>query len=411
MAAMAVDAIDTGSELVLAERAGALGVVTLNRPAAVNALNLEMVQGMHQALDVFAADDAVRAVLVRGAGERGLCAGGDVRVIYRGTIEEPAVAMEFFAAEYRLDHAIACFPKPYIPFMDGLVLGGGVGISVPGSHRIVCESTRLGMPETGIGFSPDVGGAYFLARSPGAVGRFLSLTGLQVCGADAVYAGLADAFVPASQQGALRAELEQVTCAGDVDDAVERYSLSVPDTDGRQRSAGEGTVRGTAEGARAGRLEAARGWIDEAFSHETVEDILEALQARVEGAGEAAGQGTLEREALDAMRRNSPTGMKTALEAIERARQLSLADTYRQDYRLCGNAVLGNRRGGAHATEVETRELVRPGHDMREGIRAQIIDKDRNPQWNPATLEGVTAELVESFFAEVPGFPELEFPK
>lgn len=382
--------VDTGSELVLAERAGALGVIALNRPAAVNALNLEMVEATHRARDTFAADDAVHAVLLRGAGERGLCAGGDVRVIYQGTLGDHAVAMDFFAAEYRLDYAISCFQKPFIPLMDGLVLGGGVGISVPGSHRIVNESSRVGMPETGIGFSPDVGAAYFLARSPGAVGCFLSLTGLHIGAADALYSGLADAFVPSASWDALIAQLERVSSACEVDDVVAGFAVSVADAN--------------EETPGAGRLELARGWIDEVFSRDSVEEIFAALQERAE----AAGTDSLEQEALAAMRRNSPTGMKTALEALKRARELTLAETYQQDYRLCGNAVLGNRRAQAAEPRGGASAVQRPGHDMCEGIRAQIIDKDRNPQWNPATLEGVDADLVNSFFAEVPGFPDID---
>lgn len=381
--------VDTGSDLVLVEQAGALGVITLNRPAAVNALNLEMVEAMHRALDAFAAHDAVHAVLLRGAGKRGLCAGGDVRVIHQGTLGEPAVAMDFFAAEYRLDHAISYFPKPFIPLMDGLVLGGGVGISVPGSHRIVNETSRVGMPETGIGFSPDVGAAYFLARSPGAVGCFLSLTGLHIGAADAVYSGLADAFVPADSWDALVSRLAQIRSAREVDDVVAGFAVSV--TDANDEASG------------AGRLEVARDWIDEVFSRESAEEIFATLQERAE----AASNDSLEQEALAAMLRNSPTGMKTALEALKRARNLSLAETYKQDYRLCGNAVEGNRSfdGGESRTGVGDK---RPGHDMREGIRAQIIDKDRNPQWNPSTLEDVTDDLVESFFSEVPGFPDID---
>lgn len=381
--------IDMGSELVLAERAGALGVIALNRTAAVNALNLEMVEGMHRALDVFAADDAVHAVMLRGAGERGLCAGGDVRVIYQGTLGDPGVAMDFFAAEYRLDYAISCFPKPFIPLMDGLVLGGGVGISVPGSHRIVNETSRVGMPEVGIGFSPDVGAAYFLARSPGAVGCFLSLTGLHIGAADALYSGLADAFVPASQKDALIAQLERVSSSAEVDDVVAGFAVPVADANENELEAG--------------RLEVARDWIDEVFSRDSVEEIFAALQERAD----AAGNDALEQEALVAMRRNSPTGMKTALEALKRARNLSLAETYKQDYRLCGNAVLGNRTLQAEP-HGDAGAVQKPGHDMREGIRAQIIDKDRNPQWNPATLEDVDAELVNSFFAEVSGFPDID---
>ena len=287
--------VDTGSELVLAERAGALGVITLNRPAAVNALNLEMVEAMHRALDAFAADDAVHAVLLRGAGERGLCAGGDVRVIYQATLGDPAVAMDFFAAEYRLDYAISCFQKPFIPLMDRLVLGGGVGISVPGSHRIVNESSRVGMPEAGIGFSPDVGASYFLARSPGSVGCFLSLTGLHIGAADALYSGLADSFVPSASWDALIAQLERVSSAREVDDVVAGFAAPVADAN--------------EEGPGAGRLELVRGWIDEVFSRDSVEEIFAALQERAE----SAGTDSLEQEALGCDAPQQPNGYENGV--------------------------------------------------------------------------------------------------
>lgn len=346
---------------VLVETRGHLGIITLNRPRAINAMDTEMVRRTDAALDAFARDDAVRAVLLRGAGERGLCAGGDIRALHRACTEDPEQGFAFFRAEYALDLRIAEHPQPVVAFMSGLVLGGGVGVSAPAQVRVVTETTRIGMPETGIGFSPDVAGSWHLGQAPGRTGELFALTGRHGDAADALYLGLADAYVPEERLDELARALESVADPERVADVVEGFAVEPP-------------VSG---------LEEARGWVDEVFAAQTVEQIRDGLIRRVEQAPEDE----LAAQALAAIRRNSPTGMKTALEALRRAREMSIAATLDQDFRTSGHAILG--------------------HDMAEGIRAQVVDKDRNPRWEPATLEEVTREAVLGFFAPVPGQADL----
>lgn len=348
-------------DVVLVEKKGRLGLITLNRPQAVNALSLEMIQRMDRALDELEQDPGIAVVAVVGAGERGLCAGGDVRALYRACTEDPEAGLEFFRHEYALDLRIHEFSKPYVPIMSGLVLGGGLGISAPGSHRVATDSTRTGMPETGIGFSPDVGGSNLLARAPGQTGTLMALTGQHAGPADALYLGLADHMVPDASVPALLQALESAADEPAVGQAIRRFQEPVPEAP----------------------LAAARSWADEVFSAETVEGIVERLQALVEQDPENTGAAA----ALEALRHHSPTGQKVALEALRRAGDQSFAQTLDQDFRLAGNAIFG--------------------HDMREGIRAQVVEKDRNPQWSPATLQEVDRQTVLAFFEPVPGHPDL----
>ena len=253
---------NTGSAAeVLFERRGHLGIVTLNRPKAVNALTAGMASAMLDQLTRWADDDAVAAVLVRGAGERGLCAGGDIVAIYRDMLDGGQATAEFWAEEYRLNLLISEYPKPYVAFMDGLVLGGGVGISAHGSVRVVTERTRMGMPETTIGFVPDVGGTLLLSRSPGETGTHAALTGAHLDGADALFLGLADHFVPSESLAELAVALESEAA----DSAVARFTEEAP------RSA----------------LAAQQEWIDACYSSDDAEEILRRL--RTVG-GEAAGR-------------------------------------------------------------------------------------------------------------------------
>ncbi|MGO4228422.1 enoyl-CoA hydratase/isomerase family protein [Arthrobacter sp. YAF34] len=336
---------------VLFERRGRLGVVTLNRPAAVNALTAGMAAAMLEQLTLWADDDAVAAVLVRGAGDRGLCAGGDIVAIYRDMLDGGDATADFWAVEYRLNLLIADYPKPYVAFMDGLVLGGGVGISAHGSVRIVTERTRMGMPETTIGFVPDVGGTLLLSRSPGETGTHAALTGAHLSGADALFLGLADHFVPSGRLSELAAALET--------------------------EPGEAAVARFAEPAPASVLAAQQEWIDACYSSDDAEEILNRLRAVDAGsAGEAAG-------AADTIEAKSPTAVKVALASLRRARGLSLAQALGQEYRV-----------GLRFLE---------GPDFREGIRAQVVDKDRNPRWKPATLAEVTAADVAAYFAPLGG--------
>lgn len=338
-----------GTDEVIVERRGRLGVVVLNRPRAVNALTAPMAEAMLAQLTDWAEDDAVQTVLVRGAGERGLCAGGDIVAIYQDMLDGGDATERFWRTEYRLNSLISRYPKPYVAFMDGLVLGGGVGVSAHGSHRVVTERTRTGMPETTIGFVPDVGGTLLLASAPGESGTHAALTGAHLDGADALHLGLADFFVPSDRLGALARALETQPA----DDAVARLAVEPPLSP----------------------LAAQRGWIDEAYASDDAEEIVRRLRsASLPEATEAA-------ETIEA---KSPTSVKVTLEALRRARgrgpgAMSLEEALDEEYRT-GLRLLA-------------------GHDFREGIRAQVIDKDRSPRWEPATLSCVSRDAVEACFA------------
>ncbi|WP_248763021.1 enoyl-CoA hydratase/isomerase family protein [Pseudarthrobacter sp. SSS035] len=340
---------------VLFEKRGHLGIITLNRPKAVNALNAGMVDAMLEQLTAWADDDGVATVLVHGAGERGLCAGGDIVAIYRDILGGGTETADFWQNEYRLNSLIAAYPKPYVAFMDGLVLGGGVGISAHGSVRVVTERTRTGMPETTIGFVPDVGGTWLLARSPGETGTHAALTGAHLTGADAVFLGLADHFVPSGNLPKLAAALEHESAEA----AVVRFAQDPPPSG----------------------LEEQRGWIDAAYASDDAEDIVRRLRTLDEASGGALGgePAAEAAEAADTIEAKSPTAVKVTLESLRRAKGLTLDEALAQEYR------------------VGLRFLVAP--DFREGIRAQVVDKDRIPQWKPATLHEVHASDMERFFA------------
>ncbi len=333
------------------EAHGACGRITLNRPRALNALTLEMVREIHRALTDWAADDRVEFVLIDGAGDRGLCAGGDIRALYGFAVAQDfRAAADFFREEYRLNSLIAHYPKPYLALMDGIVMGGGIGISAHGSHRIVTERSSLAMPETGIGFVPDVGATFLLSRAPDELGTYLGLCGGRIGAADAIACGLADLFVPSERLPALAAQLAGVGRA-DFKACLKTYAEAPP----------------------AGSFETRRAWIRECFSHSSVEVIVEALEREPEAAETAAE-----------IRKQSPTALKVTLEALRRARSLPDLDAcLRQEYVVSLNSM----RFG----------------DFVEGVRAAVIDKDRNPRWDPAHFQDVTAERVEACFAPFEG--------
>ncbi|HEU0206714.1 MAG TPA: enoyl-CoA hydratase/isomerase family protein [Pseudolysinimonas sp.] len=337
-------------------RTGALGRLTLNRPRAINALNHAMVRTLAAALAEWRADDSVRTVLLSGAGDRGLCAGGDIVAIYHAVLGGRDGALRFWADEYQLDAAIARYPKPYVALMDGLVLGGGIGLSAHAGIRVVTERTRVGMPEVSIGFFPDVGGTSLLARAPGELGTHLALTGSTASGADAIAIGFADHFVPSEHLGALATALE----TRDPDEALAEFAVAPP----------------------ASQLLARRSWIDELYAGDDAEAIVERLAASTEPAAQ---------EAAATIRSKSPTSVALTLAALRRAAALpSLEAVLDQDFRV--------------ATRISR------GAEVIEGIRAQVIDKDRTPHWSPATLAEVTAEAVERYFAPLgdePGDAEL----
>ncbi|WP_104089663.1 enoyl-CoA hydratase/isomerase family protein [Arthrobacter sp. GMC3] len=332
---------------VLVQRKGHLGHLVLNRPAAMNALNHGMVLAIAAALDEWETDHGVATVLISGAGERGLCAGGDIVSIYHDARTGGNESEQFWRDEYHLNARIRRYPKPVVALMDGVVLGGGVGISAHASHRIVTERSRIGMPETGIGFVPDVGGTYLLSRAPGEMGTHTGLTGSMVSGADAIAMGLADHFLDSSHLATLVAELADRTATA----AVARYGEVPP----------------------ASTLMEARWWIDEAYASDDVGTILERL-AHVSDPAAAKAAATIAAK--------SPTAVTVTLAALRRARVLpTLEDALNQELR------------------VSLRALRWP--DFAEGIRAQLVDKDRNPAWTPATLDQVPADVVAQAFANL----------
>ncbi|MEW2130947.1 enoyl-CoA hydratase/isomerase family protein [Streptomyces sp. NPDC005435] len=333
-------------EPVLLRTAGRAGHVVLNRPRALNALNHTMVRLVDDALTAWEDDPAVETVVVTGAGERGLCAGGDIRAVHDDARDGDGTASAaFWRDEYRLNARIARYPKPYVALMDGIVMGGGVGISAHGSVRVVTERSRVAMPETGIGFVPDVGGTHLLARAPGELGTYLALTGLPVGAGDALLCGLADHYLPS---GSVPAFLDDLA-ALPAEEAVARHVQPSP----------------------AGELAGHREWIDACFAAGTVEEILRRLLAHDDPAAKETAQTLLTR---------SPSALKATLASLRRARRLgTLEAVLDQEFR------------------VSCALLTHP--DLVEGVRAQIIDKDRDPHWSPATLAEVTDADVERLFA------------
>ena len=338
------------SDEVLTRVDGGIGLITLNRPKAINSLNQQMVDALSAVLTRWENDDAVRAVVLSGAGERGLCAGGDVVAVYHSARKDGVEVRKFWRAEYLLDGQIGRFAKPYVSLMDGIVMGGGVGVSAHGTVRVVTETSKVAMPEVGIGFIPDVGGAFLLSRAPGALGLHAALTGAPFSGPDAIAMGFADHYVPHSELGAFTAAI----VADGIEGALAGHAVEPPPSP----------------------LVAQRDWIDECFAGDTVEDIVAALR------GHHAGAGTGPQDAANLIATRSPIAVSVALEAIRRAAKLdTLEDVLVQDYRVSSASARS--------------------HDLVEGIRAQIIDKDRNPKWSPATLAEVTAADVEAYFAPV----------
>lgn len=348
-------------DLVVREH-GSLRRITLNRPKALNALTLDMAVTMTSLLRGWAADPAVGAVLLDGAGERGLCAGGDIRALYDaaklGGKSGDTLPEKFWATEYYLDVLIARYPKPFIAVMDGLVMGGGVGLSTHAAHRIVTERSAVALPEVGIGFFPDIGASYWLARTRGFAGTYLALTGERANANDSISCGLADVHIASARL----AELPQALAECRSDDEV------------RAR------LRALATAPAPGRIEAARPWIDACFGADEVEEIVARLAAAKDEAAHAA---------LATMRKMSPTSLKVTLRNVRDAASFTrLEQSFQQDYRIALACIAG--------------------HDFIEGIRAQIVDKDRNPRWQPDTLQGVTRDIVDRHFKSV-GDLELSF--
>ncbi|MGW1178395.1 enoyl-CoA hydratase/isomerase family protein [Kitasatospora sp. NPDC002543] len=349
--------MDTEVAEVRAFLDGGVGRLVLNRPRALNSLTHGMVTALHATLADWASDDRIRAVVLTGAGERGLCAGGDIRAMHGDAMTGGAGTRVFFRDEYRLNALIARYPKPYVAVMDGITMGGGVGVSAHGAVRIVTERSTVAMPETRIGIAPDVGGSRLLALAPGELGTHLGLTAASMGPGDALLCGFADHFVPSPRLPDLLDALSRSTAATAAAGVTTAEVAAV--------------VAAHAEPAPPAALAADRAWIDACYAADTAEEIVDRLLNS--GVPEA-------KEAAEAVLANSPTAVKTTLAALRRARTLpSLEAVLDQEYRIACAAL--------------------ESHDMVEGIRAQVIDKDRAPRWKPGTLAEVTDADVARFLA------------
>lgn len=334
-----------------------VGWIILNRPRALNALSFEMVDQIGKQLEQWKTDQGVSLIGIEGAGEKGLCAGGDIRALYdqrNSNLEE--AAFSFFSTEYRMNIAVHQYPKPILAYMNGIVMGGGVGISAGAKYRIVTEKTKWAMPEMNIGFFPDVGASYFMNSMPGYLGRYLALSSLTVGPADVLYLGAADYYMDSQRWGDFRQAVREQNWELDTADKrlgqlLDQYTVStIPDA----------------------KLEAKREKIDRHFSRESMEEIMQSLDsAAVEGDEWAA-------QTADLLREKSPTSLKVTLEQMKRGSGKPLSDCFAMELALSMNLV--------------------KSHDFAEGVRAVLVDKDRNPKWSPASLEEVREEDVSACF-------------
>ena len=348
---------------VLAEVQGQVGLITLNRAKALNALSLDMVRGITKVLSAWQHDPRVQAVAMRGMGKESafgaFCAGGDIRFFHQAALAGDPRLEDFFTEEYRLNHLIHHYPKPCIVFMDGIVMGGGMGLAQGAKLRIATERTKMAMPETMIGLFPDVGGGYFLSRCQGALGEYLGLTGQMLNGSEAVFAGLADVLCDSSQLNVLWTQLPNVDWAQSVE-ALKNFTS--PFAQATQAAQGIKPVWWSSD-------------VNHAFEAADVQGIAKLLQA------------TGHTQALDSLHKRSPLMLAVTLEQIRKARHMNLSDELRMERDMVRHCFHSAHLGRSGA-----------GTDTVEGIRALVIDKDQNPKWKPARVEDVTPDMVEPFF-------------
>lgn len=333
---------------------GNLGIITLNRPAVLNSLNHDMILAMHPQLERWAKDSNIKAVVIQAAEGRAFCAGGDLRLTYERARQKNPLMTEFFYDEYQLNRCIHHYPKPYIAIMDGITMGGGVGLSIHGSHCVATERLLFAMPETGIGFFPDVGGTYFLPRLPGQTGFYLGLTGARIKAGDCTALGIANHHIRHDSIADLLTILAETPFGSDARKSVSEMiaKFDVPPASSP--------------------IKAEQTNIDECFSGTDVEAIFAALSST---------DSPLCVEALSAIQKKSPTSLVITLQALYNGKQLDFDACMQQEYRLVSRFLLG--------------------HDFVEGIRAVIIDKDQSPKWKPAHLADVDKEIVVRYFAPV----------
>ncbi|XP_052868699.1 3-hydroxyisobutyryl-CoA hydrolase, mitochondrial [Anopheles cruzii] len=350
-------AMATGDSLVLTEEVGSKGVITLNRPKALNAINLDMVRQIYGAMKQW--ETGKNLVIVKSVGEKAFCAGGDVRAITESSDAE--LAKQFFSTEYRMNALIGGYRPIYIAVIDGITMGGGVGLSVHGKYRIATERTMFAMPETAIGLFPDVGGGYFLPRLQGKLGLYLGLTGYRLKGRDVYKAGVATHYVESKNLQALEQQLLATTSASEVEDVLARFS--------EKREAGLEFV-----------LEKHLKQIDDCFGAPTVDDIF----ARLEKDGSEWAHSTLK-----LLHKMSPTSLVVTQKQLELGAKMDLKTCLRMEYRLAVH----------HAID----------SDFKEGVRALLVDRDQTPRWNPDSLSKVDPGRIEKFFGPLPDGSELKF--
>ncbi|WP_420550078.1 enoyl-CoA hydratase/isomerase family protein [Curvivirga sp.] len=347
---------------ILFEEKGGVGIITLNRPKALNALTLGMIRAMDPKLKEWETDESIHMVLIKGAGEKAFCAGGDVRAVWEAGHNGDDLTDAFFREEYILNRRIHRFPKPYVALLDGVTMGGGVGLSVHGSHRVVTDTTLFAMPETAIGLFPDVGGSWFLNKCPGESGMYLALTGARLKAADCIAVNMATDYVLSEKMDAL---LDAFISAD--------WSHPYPETLVNEIIAKFATEAGDAP------IRNDFAVIDACFAKESVEDIWAALE---EEGGEFAQM------ALKFMRKKSPLSMKMSLKQLREGKKLTFEDCMIMEFRLSQACVTGT--------------------EFYEGVRSVLVDKDHAPKWVPETLEEVTDEMVDSAFESL-GKRDLEF--
>ncbi|KAF7709160.1 3-hydroxyisobutyryl-CoA hydrolase, mitochondrial [Silurus meridionalis] len=345
------------SSEVLMEKVGNAGVITLNRPKALNALNLSMIRLLYPQLKKWESDSETDLVIIKGAGGKAFCAGGDIRAVTEAGKSGGSLAQDFFREEYILNNAIGTYRKPYVALIDGITMGGGVGLSVHGHFRVATEKTLFAMPETAIGLFPDVGGGYFLPRLQGKLGLFLALTGFRLKGRDVQRSGVATHFVQSEKISALEKDLVGLKSpsARDVAAVLDSYQ-----------------DQSTLDAEKPFVLQQHTGAIDRLFEGSSVEEILEKLQK---------DQSVFAHKQVETLLKMSPTSLKFTFRQLQAGASLSLQEVLVMEYRLS--------------------QACMRGHDFYEGVRAVLIDKDQSPKWKPATLAEVSEQSVEESFASL----------
>lgn len=344
---------DSSAEVLL-EKRGCAAVITLNRPKALNALNISMIRTIYPQIKKWEQDPDTSLIIIKGAGEKAFCAGGDIRVITEAGKAGDSLAQDFFREEYTLNNAIGTCKKPYVALIHGITMGGGVGLSVHGHFRVATEKTLFAMPETAIGLFPDVGGGYFLPKLSGKIGYFLALTGFRLKGRDVHRAGIATHFIENEKMAALERDLTELKSPSkeNVADLLDSYHKKCKLEEDREFVLNEHIEK-----------------INSLFSAKSMEEIIQKLNQ--DGSPFALTN-------LKTLAKMSPTSLKITLRQLSEGASLNLQDVFTMEYRLS--------------------QACMRGHDFYEGVRAVLIDKDQSPKWNPAALEEVTDEYLDSCF-------------